>query len=231
MRERAFTLIELLVVIAIVAVLAGLLGATVQRARAQADSAHCVAHLRQWGVALSLYVNDNQGYLPRRGQGVQQLDSSHINRPTDWFNALPPYMGESSIATDGSFNTFPQPHSNSVFICPSATRAGGSYFLPYGMNMYLSPWDQPEPDKMVAIPAPDQLAFLADAPGQYSSTVPSSQPYSVAARHDGRANVCFVDGHVASFDGAALGCGVGQLPLAGIRWQTLIPGSSTVTYP
>lgn len=192
----------------------------------------CISNLRQWGSALSLYAADNQGYTPRRGQGVQPL--ALIDRPTDWFNALPPYLGQPSFQSLVAANQQPKPGDNSIFVCPSATSPGtGQYFLPYGMNMYLSQWDQPNPDRISQIPAPDQLAFMADAPGQYASTVPSALPYDVAARHDGRANVCFVDGHVATYEGSYLGCGVGQPnpPAAGIRWETLIPTDPQVVFP
>jgi prepilin-type processing-associated H-X9-DG protein len=99
------------------------------------------------------------------------------------------------------------------------------------MNMYLSQWNQQEPDRAMMVPSPSELAFMADAPGQYASTVPSAQPYSVVARHGGRANVCFVDGHVASYGGAYLGCGVGQPTLPDIRWQTNIPGDPVMVFP
>ena len=90
-KPEAFTLVELLVVLAIIAVLSGLILSAVGPVRANADVAESVSRLRQWGVALGLYVNDNNGSLPRRGQGVQPL--ARIDRPTDWFNALPPYLG------------------------------------------------------------------------------------------------------------------------------------------
>ena len=38
-----------------------------------------------------MYSLDNGDFLPRRGQGVQVL--AQINRPEDWFNALPPVFG------------------------------------------------------------------------------------------------------------------------------------------
>jgi len=61
---RAFTLIELLVVIAIVSVLAALLLPVLARAKASANSTTCKNHLRQMGVALQMYVDENRGVYP-----------------------------------------------------------------------------------------------------------------------------------------------------------------------
>jgi prepilin-type processing-associated H-X9-DG protein/prepilin-type N-terminal cleavage/methylation domain-containing protein len=219
-RATAFTLTELLVVIAVIGVLAGLLLPVLLQAQARGRSAQCVSNLRQWGVALNLYANDNGGYYPRRGQGVQPL--GQITPAADWFNALPPYAGQPSFVDAVNAGHPPRPGDRSIFVCPSATpSSSGQYFLPYAMNMYLSPAIRPLPHNRLLIPNPSQLAFMADGPVAWSSTVPSSQAYSVQARHSGRANVCFVDGHVASFDGAYLGCGVGQPnPEHGdIRWR------------
>jgi prepilin-type N-terminal cleavage/methylation domain-containing protein len=60
----AFTLLELLVVIVIIAILAGLLLPVISSMRARADSAACSANLRQIGVAISAYVNENDNTLP-----------------------------------------------------------------------------------------------------------------------------------------------------------------------
>ena len=60
----AFTLIELLVVIAIVALLAAMLLPAVSRAKESGRGAACLSNLRQIGIALQLYTQENQNRLP-----------------------------------------------------------------------------------------------------------------------------------------------------------------------
>ena len=62
--RRAFTLIELLVVIAIIAVLAGLLLPVLGRSKRSALSVACLSNLHQIGIALELYVQENDHRLP-----------------------------------------------------------------------------------------------------------------------------------------------------------------------
>ncbi len=88
--RKGFTMIELLVVIAIIAILAAVILSVLARAEEKGRSTQCLDNLRQWGTAFRMYADDNSDYLPRRGQGVQTL--VEIDRPTDWFNALPPYF-------------------------------------------------------------------------------------------------------------------------------------------
>jgi prepilin-type N-terminal cleavage/methylation domain-containing protein len=62
-RRPAFTLIELLVVIAMIAILAAILFPVFSSARAQARRTACISNLRQIGLALQMYRQD-EGDLP-----------------------------------------------------------------------------------------------------------------------------------------------------------------------
>jgi len=63
-QRGAFTLVELLVVIAVLALLAALLLPVVNKAKEHGKSAGCLSNLHQTGIALQIFVQDNENRMP-----------------------------------------------------------------------------------------------------------------------------------------------------------------------
>jgi prepilin-type N-terminal cleavage/methylation domain-containing protein len=109
--NRGFTLIELLVVIAIIAILAAMLLPALSRAKSKAHQTACISNLKQVGLALNLYSDDNGGYWPFPSDSTQP-------DPNIWTKELQPYISLRGNQTSGQ--------ENPVFICPKANYAGWS---------------------------------------------------------------------------------------------------------
>jgi prepilin-type N-terminal cleavage/methylation domain-containing protein/prepilin-type processing-associated H-X9-DG protein len=78
----AFTLVELLVVLAIIAILAALLFPAVTRAKESGRGAACISNLRQIGVALQVYVDENQQRLPVMRDRASVVDTNAPSLPS-----------------------------------------------------------------------------------------------------------------------------------------------------
>ncbi len=108
----AFTLVELLVVIAIIAILASLLLPALSAAKQTAQSISCVNNLKQMGVAMVMYSDDNADRLVPAEYDVSKGAKFQEGWPTILHNAR--YLrGETSP------NFYAMPSGKSTFRCPS----------------------------------------------------------------------------------------------------------------
>jgi len=210
---RAFTLVELLILLALLALLLGILLPTLSLARSGARQLECASHLRQWGAAVHAYATGNDGYLPRRGNGVDAV--TQTARPTDWFNALPPLMGLPSYADTLATGLMPR---TGVWACAEAADQPTGYVFDYAMNMWLSTWKAGQPDRLQRLGDLATQVFMCDGAPGHCSAVPAAAPYSPPPRHAGKVNLCFLDGHVAAFTAAELGCGAADPLRPDVRW-------------
>jgi prepilin-type N-terminal cleavage/methylation domain-containing protein/prepilin-type processing-associated H-X9-DG protein len=145
MRARnGFTLIELLVVIAIIAILMAILMPALQRVKSQAQEMTCRANLRQYGIAQSLYLDDNDGIYPTAWLSLMGSEAPYSGYPRfcRWHDPrFPP---------DGPF--WPYLKNAKVHLCPTfkvlAKNLGAKHqdhnpsipIIPqysYSMNAYL----------------------------------------------------------------------------------------------
>jgi len=123
--NTGFTLIELLVVIAIIAILAAILFPVFAKVREKARQTACTSNLKQIGLAIMQYTQDNDETYPMGTWANPNGSLPHIT----WQVAVQPYIKNGTAGHAGSTG-FPNAYGDDetyvggVFSCPS--HAGGA---------------------------------------------------------------------------------------------------------
>lgn len=224
---KAFTLIELLVVIAIIAILAAMLLPALARAKQKAQSIYCVNSLRQYGIAVQLYADENNGVLvPTDLRALSPVGSD-----VQFFQILTPYLTKDN-KNSGSGNIS---KDTVIWGCPTykndPKNAGVISSRPgYGMIIYpFAPhppwpavangdaWGPYTPIKVDNITSRSTRALIQDNDDWPVSNL-SSPAYTNSAgiRHSGLANYLFFDLHVQSLKPDKAACCVTNPSVVGI---------------
>lgn len=209
---KAFTLVELLVVIGIIAVLVAILLPSLARARQAALTAACLSNLRQIGLGIQMYANDNRDYYPSTGRGASFKYPEYSGGGGSYYFLM---SWPERLVRSGAMSQTPASNwlthfpiaGRVVFKCPNYGEGayewgftGGAY-SGYGMNRFLSPDLGSTGVGFAKLARLNQeRVMLADGylriqVGPYLSGGLGASQYAVYLRHNNGANYLFPDGH------------------------------------
>ena len=193
--RRAFTLIELLVVIAIIGILAALLMSALGAAKEKARLAQCANNLRQLGLAMQMYGDDNNGTLPS-AHGIIPWSST---TPPPWPKPMLDYYKDRKVLACPSLRNR---YFNSDYNYFIGARA--AYELAGEPNVGAT--DLPVVLKCIQFPAAYILSGDCNHPFAAESADPDNFNYDTLfdpnypmPAHNHSVNILFADGHVKNY--------------------------------
>jgi prepilin-type N-terminal cleavage/methylation domain-containing protein len=147
----AFTLIELLVVIAIIAILAALLLSSLALAELSARQTSCLNNLKQLGLAVKMYDDDNKGYPVRGGSGAQ------------WPAALFPYYKNTNLLACPSeivlYGTLLGNTAGGAYPGYQADNAPNSYIMNGWNDVFPSDWSDGDENGTICFLTENMMQF------------------------------------------------------------------------